>query len=247
LNTNVLDSLMQHRSIRSFEETGIPGDIITQLLEVAIRAPTAGGLQHYSLLVVDDAVVLAQLDIEAPLAIVALVDEHRTRRWFEDQEAPFRFVDAVSFFIGFSDALFALHNLAVAAEGVGLGTCYLGDALTWDAQLHFNAPAHVVSVGCLLLGSPAEHPAIRPRLPLDAVVHRNRYCAPTKEQIRRWYKAKDKEFHDFSAAEKSELAALGIKNRAQELAIDCYPEAFLREQSAVLRGILERAGFRLRG
>lgn len=50
----MINSLQNHKSIRSFEERKIEREVVEKLLETGIRAANAGNLQGYSLVVIDD-------------------------------------------------------------------------------------------------------------------------------------------------------------------------------------------------
>ncbi len=50
----VIDGLLNHRSVRRFKDEAIEPEVLEMLLKVGIRAPSAGNLQSYSLIVVDD-------------------------------------------------------------------------------------------------------------------------------------------------------------------------------------------------
>lgn len=97
------------------------------ILKAGIRAATAGNLQLYALVVFDEDEQKEALGLtHAPLVIVAMVDLYRLKRWFElSDTAPVYNNRSNSLFIGFWDAIIALHNIVVTAESVGLGTCYM--------------------------------------------------------------------------------------------------------------------------
>jgi len=237
--------LITHRSIRDFTDAPVSEETIARLLEAGARAPNAGGFQNYALIVIDDVCLMEKAGIEAPLAIVALADLHRTARWYAVREAPFHFDGPGSLAIAVWDAHIALHNIALAAEALGLGTCYIGDVLTWNVGALLAAPQHVAPAGLLILGHPAEDPAVRSRLPIEAVIHRNTYRDPSDEELRRWYAQKDAEFDDLEQSIQEQLAELGITNRAQELALDCYtPEMIAGMDEAVVHAV-RSAGFRM--
>ncbi len=237
---------MTHRSIRGLTDEPISEETISRLLEAGVRAPNAGGFQNYALVVIDDVRILEKTDIEAPLAIAALADLHRTARWFALNDAPFHFDGPGSLAMAMWDAHIALHQIAIAAGALNLGTFYIGDVLAWDVRELLGAPKHIVPAGLLILGHPAEDPELRPRLPLEAIVHRNVYDDPNDEAIRTWYAKKDAEFDELEPAVQAELATLGITNRAQELALDCYtPEMIVGLDEAHVR-VIQAAGFRLR-
>jgi hypothetical protein len=215
------------------------------ILRAATRAATAGNLQPYSLVVIDDRDLLAKSPFpQVPAAIVALVDLYRIKRWLDLNDAPFHWNQPSNLFISFWDATIALQNAVVAAESLGLGTLYIGGVLSQDMSEFIGAPEYTLPAGLVLLGHPDEAPELRPRLPMDAVLHRNAYRRPSDEEIRAWYREVDLAFERKSNEEKERLGGKGIRNRAQQLTIGHYtPELIARESRGVLANV-KRAGFR---
>src|SRR5690606_4264423 len=111
----VIESLMDHRSIRKFTSQPVDEATLDLLLRAGVRAPSAGCLQHYSLIVVDDPTLQAALLKEQMfgtlLVIVAVVDEYRMKRRHELNDAPFYNNQPVNVFIEFWDAVIALQNV----------------------------------------------------------------------------------------------------------------------------------------
>jgi len=246
----VIDHLMNHRSIRRFKEEPIPEETIETILRAGTRAATAGGIQPYAFIVLDDPAVLKKVSyIDGPLAILAVVDQYRVKRYYEANGAPFYNDHAINLFISYWDATIALHNCVIAAESLGLGGVYIGMVLSQNLQLSLGVPEYVVPAGLVTLGVPDEEPEVRPRLPLEAVVHRNGYRIPTNEQIASWYREGDatwrKRFEtEWDDDRRAKFLERGIDNRAKHWTIGHYTEDFTKNESVGLLANLERAGFR---
>jgi len=223
----------------------VPEETVEMLLQAGVRAASAGNLQAYSLVVIDDPERLAKMSFKAPLAITALVDQYRLKRWFELNDAPFYNDQAINLFISYWDAVIALQNVVVAAESLGLGTVYVGLVLSTDVKETLGAPDYVVPAGLVFIGTPDESPELRPRLPLEAVVHRNAYHVPTDEEIRAFYAAKDRQWESMEAERKHKLEAKGIHNTAQAVTLGHYTPRFIERESRRLLESLKAAGFRL--
>ena len=84
-----------------------------------------------------------------------------------------------------TDALLAAENLALAAEAHGLGVCFLGTTLytARDICRILHLPKGVIPLTTVVIGHPAEQPPLTDRLPLDAVVHYDRYKDYTDAEI----------------------------------------------------------------
>lgn len=243
----VIDCLLNHRSIRKFKPDPVPDDTIELILQAGTRAASAGNLQAYSFVVVDDPAIVKKLGFSAPIAVVVLVDQYRLKRWFELNDAPFYNDQAINLFISYWDAVIALQNVVVAAESLGLGTVYVGTILSANVQEILGAPEYVFPAGLVFLGYPDEEPPLRPRLPLAAVVHRNEYHIPTDDEICDFYKEKDALWNELNPDRKRTLEEKGIKNFAQAITLGHYTPKFIENESKKLIGNIKRAGFRVLG
>jgi nitroreductase len=245
----VIDCLMNHRSIRKFKPQALEAETLQTLLQAGIRAASAGNLQHYSLIVVDDPEKKkALLDWpEAGLVtyFIATVDEYRFKRWTELSKAPFYFDQAVNLFIGYWDAIVALHNIQVAAESLGLGTVYIGTVLSSDINAILGTPEYVFPAGMLVVGYPDETPELRPRLPLEAVVHYNNYHVPTDDEVNTFFLEKNRLWNSLPASRREKLIEQGITNMAQRTTLGHYTAEFIEGESKAIFENLKKAGFKL--
>jgi len=249
----VIDCLMNHRSIRTFKDEPIPEETIETILHAGIRAATGGRIQPYAFIVLDDPEILKTISyIPGPLAIVAVVDQYRVKRYYEANGAPFYNDQAINLFISYWDATIALHNCVIAAESLGLGGVYIGMVLSQNLQESLGVPEYVVPAGLVTIGVPDEEPELRPRLPLEAIVHRNRYRIPSDEDIAEWYRDGDDAWQrafntEWDEEKRAKFVERGIDNRAKNWTIGHYTEAFTKGESAGLIANLQRAGFRVTG
>ena len=186
--------LFKHRSIRKFRPTPIPEEVLHQLLKAASRASTCGNMQLYSLVVTRDAVLRERLAPchfnqpmvrEAPCLVTVCADVHRFSMWCEQRGAEPAYDNFAWFLNAATDALLAAQNLAVEAETEGLGICYLGTTLytAGDISRILELPKGVIPVTTLVVGYPDESPELTDRLPLEAVVHYEKYTDYTAAEI----------------------------------------------------------------
>jgi len=247
----VIDCLVNHRSIRKFKPDPVPEEMIDTILHAGTRAATAGGIQPYAFIVIDDPEILKKVSyIPGPLAIVAVVDQYRVKRYYELNDAPFYNDYTINRMMSFWDATIALHNVVIAAESLGLGGVYIGMILGQDLSDSLGTPEYVVPAGLVTLGFPNEEPDLQPRMPLEAVVHRNGYQIPTDEQVANWYREEDEAwFHRrdnvWTEERRQEMAARGVTNRAQHWTIGHYTEEFTSGQSRGFLRMIEKSGFRV--
>jgi len=93
--------------------------------------------------------------------------------------------DALLLLLGMQDAALMAENMVIAAESLGMGSCFLGGMpFNSDALIEkFKLPKRVFPMVGLTMGFPAENPPPRPRYPLDFVLFENEYPDFTQDQI----------------------------------------------------------------
>ena len=87
-----------------------------------------------------------------------------------------------NFLVAAVDVAIAAQNAALAAESLGLGMCYIGSIRNNTARVIelLELPRLVFPVVGMTIGWPAAQPMIRPRLPVSAVLHWEKYDAATQ-------------------------------------------------------------------
>ena len=186
--------LFKHRSIRKFRPAPIPDEVLRECLEAATRASTCGNMQLYSLVVTRDKAMRERLApchfnqpmvTQAPCVVTACPDVHRFTQWCEQRGADPAYDNFEWFLNAATDALLAAQNLCVQAEIHGLGICYLGTTLYTAADIAriLELPKGVIPLTTVVVGYPDETPGLTDRLPLDAVVHYEKYTDYTAAEI----------------------------------------------------------------
>ncbi len=186
--------LLKHRSIRKFRPTPIPEEVLQNCLEAAARASTCGNMQLYSLVVTRDKALRERLAPchfnqpmleQAPCLVTVCADVHRFTMWCEQRGADPAYDNLVWFLNAATDALLAAQNFCVQAEMHGLGICYLGTTLYTAAEIIqiLELPKGVIPLTTVVVGYPDETPELTDRLPLDAVVHYEKYSDYTAAEI----------------------------------------------------------------
>ncbi|GIO22377.1 oxygen-insensitive NADPH nitroreductase [Oceanobacillus sp. J11TS1] len=191
----IIETIMNHRSIRKFADKPLSNDQIKTILESAQRASTSSNVMAYSIIGVSDQTIKEKLYAVSGHyhvkknghLLIFCADLHRidqlegiehTQAFQSNLESTEQLI------VGTIDAALAAQNAAIAAESLGLGICYLG-SLRNDIQA-FNdilqLPSHVVPLFGLAIGYPKEIPDIKPRLPLAAMYHVNQYIPFEKQK-----------------------------------------------------------------
>ena len=198
----VIRQLAARRSVRAFEDRDIPGEVRAAILEAAAQAPTAGNQQLYTILNVTDPQLKARLAetcdhqpfiATAPMVLVFLADYRRWVRKFhqagcESVPEP-RLSDLI---LATNDTVIAAHAACVAAESLGIGSCYIGDIIeNWEEhQKMFHLPQFVAPVSMLVFGYPTQQQKDRPqtsRFPKEMIVMENGYRDLTDEELQAYY------------------------------------------------------------
>jgi nitroreductase len=186
---DIIEQLLGHRSVRAYLPRALPAGTLETLVAAAQSASSSSNLQAWSVVAVEDADHKARLSelagrqrhiSEAPLFLVWLADlariESQARRLGTRAEG-LEFLEAL--LIGVIDAALAAQNAVLALESLGMACVYIGavrntpDAVAADLAL----PPRVFPVFGMCVGYPdPDRPAaVKPRLPQDAVLHRERY------------------------------------------------------------------------
>lgn len=197
-----MDSMKHRKTIRKYSDRPIPDDVMNELLETACRASTMGGMQLYSIIVTKDEETKKELSplhfnqpmvMNAPAVLTFCADYHRFTRWCGLRNADAGYDNFESFYNAMIDALLAAQTFCNAAEEKGLGICFLGTTSYNPNEIIdvLHLPELVFPVITITVGYPAEDPALQDRLPLQGVVHRDRYSDYTDEEIEDIYRYKE--------------------------------------------------------
>lgn len=209
---NCLDLIMKRKSVRVYEEKKISIEVKDKILAAAFQAPTAGNMMMYSIIEIDDQSIKDKLVKtcdnqgmigKAPLLLLFLADFQRWMDYIEasgvkDFNKENNFEEYIpkegDMFLAINDALIAAQTAVLAAEDLGLGSCYIGDIME-NFEIHkelFNLPKYTLLITMLCIGYPTEQQKNRTMrrryFSKDMIVHKNSYRKPSVEE----FKAMDK-------------------------------------------------------
>lgn len=196
----VLEALKRRRSVRRFKPVPLPEEDLEKLLFALQRAPTDASAQLYSALRVTDPALrdrIAQLSGEqehirqAAEFFVFLADIHRLERLLAHRGEAMAFWPRTALHFALIDAALAAAYLALTAESLGYGVCFIGGVLNGVEALIdlLGLPPGVLPAVGLAVGVPDEEGPPRPRVPRALVVHENRYRPYTPEDLEAAYAA----------------------------------------------------------
>ncbi|MDE2006789.1 MAG: NADPH-dependent oxidoreductase [Rhodospirillales bacterium] len=195
--------MLGHRSVRHFEDRALPEHALETLITAAQSASSSSNLQLWSVVAVREAARktrLAELAgqqgfiVQAPLLLVWLADLHRLEAFAADAGDPVEGTQYLEeFIVGVVDAALAAQNALVAAESMGLGGVYVGAMRNHPERVaaELGLPARVFAVFGMAIGwpDPGSGSDVKPRLPLDVVLHRERYQGPAASDALAAYNA----------------------------------------------------------
>lgn len=193
--------LFERSSCRDFLDKKIPADVLRFILEAGVHAPTAGNLQPYSIIKVEDSEMKQKLAEmcgqsfigKAAVLLLFCIDLHRNERWASLEVAPFTATSSFRhFWVSFLDVAICAQNICTAADSIGLGSVYIGTVIDMPADLQamFKLPKGVFPVVLLCIGYPTARPMPRKKLGVDVVVHSERYQEIEDQELIAAYKEK---------------------------------------------------------
>ena len=209
---DVIQQLYDRKSVRVFTEQPISPQAREQILTAATMAPTAGNQQLYTILdITDPKIKYALVDTcdhqsfiaQGKLLLVFCADCLKWYRAYQSVDCNPRKPGVGDLFLALNDALIAAQNAVVAAESLGIGSCYIGDIMeNCQAQRKLlGLPDYVFPAALLVFGYPTEQQKTRKkpvRAPLDTIVSENRYPEMDQAYLQRMLGA-GREGADFAA------------------------------------------------
>ncbi|ONI46484.1 hypothetical protein AN640_03395 [Candidatus Epulonipiscium fishelsonii] len=208
----IIESLYNRKSVRAFTNQEVRKEVKEELLKATVQAPTAGNQMLYSIIDVTDLKlkkILAescdnQSFIEkAPLVFIFVADYTRWHRSFSIAGANPREIGVGDLFLSITDATIAAQNMVVAAEALGLGSCYIGDILE-RCELHkelLHLPEKAVPVCMLVLGYPTEQQRSRSkptRFDIKYIVGENSYPHLSDDDLINCYNSREDSTKSFN-------------------------------------------------
>lgn len=168
---DVRTAIEQRRSVRAFARTPVPQELLDQVLEAAVSAPSANNGRPWHIVVVRDEPTRRRLAAvhqwagfaaQAPVNLVMCGDRRLSETfWIEDCSA-------------------AVENMLLTAHAVGLASCWIAirddtDDNQQAVRAMLGIPEHVGVLALLPLGYPQSPPTPRAARPAGPHVHLERW------------------------------------------------------------------------
>jgi nitroreductase len=251
-----IELLLNRKSIRAYQEREITEKVKAQVLEAALRAPTAGNMMLYSIIEVKDQTKKRTLVktcdnqpfiARAPLVLLFLADYQRWYDYFmvsgveqlcEQEGISMRRPEEGDLFLACCDALIAAHTAVIAAQSLGLGSCYIGDIME-NYEVHkdlFDLPRYVFPIALVCFGYPTRQQQEKPltrRFDSKFVVFENQYSHLDRDHLREMYRERQEQ----TFGEREEVK--GARNLGQLMYTRKFDSDFAREMNRSVRAILK--------
>ena len=167
-----LEAIHSRRSVRAFTEEPVPEELLRQVLQAGVGAPSGGNVQPWGFIVIRSPRrvralrALAPGIIGQPTALIAIG---------LDVERAGQRGGALGVKLAWIDIGLAMQNLLLAAHDLGLGACPVGSFHRKAVALFLDLPPHVQLVLLIALGYPQTTPPSRGRRPLGEVCFAERW------------------------------------------------------------------------
>jgi hypothetical protein len=125
----------------------------------------------------------------APVLLTFVADFNRFSKWCNLNEAKPGYENLLSFYTASIDALLVAQNVCVAAENLGLGICYLGTTIYNAKEIIeiLKLPKLTFPVTTVALGYPEENPDLTDRIPLNGIIHTEKYDDYSNDKLKELY------------------------------------------------------------
>lgn len=245
--------LNERISLRKYADQPVTESELNMILNGAMRAPTAGNLMLYSVIVVKSTETKTLLSktcdnqpfiANAPVVLIFLADMRKTLDLFKYSDVKgfvkskgevYREQKKANLFLAAGDAFIAAQNAAIAAESLGIGTCYIGDIVENYKihREHLDLPDKVFPIAMLCLGHYPEDIPRTPKYRFDQkyVVFNEKYKELDQEEIFDMYGHYIKMFNSRNAGH--------VDNLGQNIYVKKFGSEFMEEMERSIDQILE--------
>jgi nitroreductase len=172
---NVFEAIIARSSVRKFENTPVDDKLIGVLLFMATQSPSAGNVQEWEFFVVKDedlkkkiaeAAIHQDFIAQAPAVIVICANlEKISLKYGKRGELLYSIQDTAN----------AAMSILLAAQGLGLASCWVGSFDEERVKDILETPPHLRPLVILPIGYSAEHPKGKNRIHYETLTYFNKY------------------------------------------------------------------------
>ncbi len=172
INNPIIETMLNRKSIRSYTDEMPSDEVVETVVRAGQQAPFASQLG--SLLLKRDQ---ENNPFKAPLFFIVCIDSYKWERIMARRGWTMHGDDMLLVLLGMQDAALMAENMVIAAESLGMGSCFLGGIPFHSEEIieEFKLPPRVFPMVGLTIGYPANDPPPRPRYPLEFVLFEGEY------------------------------------------------------------------------
>ena len=190
--------LRGHASVRKYKDYILSREEVSELVETAQHAASSHFVQAYSVIWVTDEEKREELGRlsrnpkqfeTAGAALLLCADFHRLQIAGQLHNTKIDIDTTENVLVGTVDVALFAQNLVIAAESKGFGICYIGGVRNEPEAISnlFDLPEGVFPLFAITLGVPDQQNEVKPRLPVDAILHENIYdCSKYEELLNKY-------------------------------------------------------------
>jgi FMN reductase (NADPH) len=184
----VIETILNHRSLRHFEDMPLTEEQIKTIVSCAQSASTSSFIQAYSIIGVKDKAKKKKLaeiagnqeyvEINGHFFIFcADLNRHSIIGEMVQTDVTPSIESTEKFMVALIDASLAAQNASIAAESMGLGICYIGGIRNnlEEVKNLLKTPERVIPLFGLAVGVPTKLTDKKPRLPFEHIYHEDEY------------------------------------------------------------------------
>lgn len=213
---DVIKTIQNRISLRNYDTKEITKEHLDMILDSAMAAPTAGNQMLYSIIVIKDQKTKEKLSkscdnqpfiATAPVLLLFVADQSKWFQYYKQNGVPafaqekgllFEAPQESDLILACEDTMAAAQNAVIAAESLGIGSCYIGDIIE-HYEYHrdlFQLPDYVFPLALLCLGYyKPDYPRVhRKRFDKKFVVFSETYHCLTPEEYHEMFAEHEKTY-----------------------------------------------------
>jgi FMN reductase (NADPH) len=234
--------MMSHASVRNYKDEAIPKETVEEIVYAAQHAASSNFVQAYSIIHVTDQALkgkLADLSGNKHVStcgafLLCCADFKRLEQAGKMHGKELVTDTMESLLVTTIDVTLLSQNIAIAAESLGYGICYIGGVRNNPQEISklVNLPDKVIPLFGMTIGVPNEQQLVKPRLPVSAVLHENTYDEQKYEEVLPTYDETMKNYYETRLSNQKNTTWTG--GMSQFLSV---------ERRMYLQDVLEERGF----
>ncbi|WP_342599526.1 oxygen-insensitive NADPH nitroreductase [Psychrobacillus sp. FSL H8-0483] len=202
----VQELLRAHASVRKYKDYSLSREEVSELVKTAQHAASSHFVQAYSVIWVTDVEKKEELGRlsrnpkqfeTAGAALLLCADFHRLQVAGQIHDTKIEMDTTENVLVGTVDVALFAQNLVIAAESKGFGICYIGGVRNEPEEISrlFDLPEGVFPLFAITLGVPDQENEVKPRLPVEAILHENIYDSSKYETLLKEYDQTMEEYY----------------------------------------------------